>query len=128
MIKYLTFPERPEAITYVPLPDGRADIWLRKNIREFSAVEDEEGETVTVELYAYDEAYMRAAVTLEQIEADFDGCFELAAAWKQVGDAAAQPTEEERIAALERANAALSEQLCDAQLALCELYELMIGG
>ena len=99
MIKYLTFPERPEAITYVPLPDGRADIWLRKNIREFSAVEDEEGETVTVTKWAADEAYMRGELSREYVDANFDRLYAEAAGWEP--EQAYTPTVEERIETLE---------------------------
>lgn len=38
------------------------------------------------------------------------------------------PTAEERIAMLEEGKAALESQLTDAQLALCDVYELLVGG
>ena len=38
-----------------------------------------------------------------------------------------EPTTEERVAALEAENAALSAQLTDTQLALCDVYEALIA-
>lgn len=62
--------QRPEAVMYMPLPDGLADVWLRQSI---AAAEDG---------YTADEAYMRTDATAEAIAADFDQWFARAAAWQ----------------------------------------------
>ena len=126
MIKHAVFNERPESLTYSPLPDGKADIWLRKNIREFAADEGEDGESLTVVKWAADEAYMRAAIPLSTIEADIEAAFGMAAAWKQGDDEEKSLSEDERISLLEKENAELFRQLTETQLALCELYESII--
>lgn len=126
MINRTIFDERPEALGYIPLSNGKADIWLRKNIREFAVEESVDGETFTVTKWAADEAYMRASLPLSTVEADLDAAFERAAAWKQGDDEVQKPSQLERIVLLERENAELFRQLTDTQLALCELYESLI--
>ena len=126
MINKTIFNERPEALCYITLPSGKADIWLRKNIREFAVEESENGEGFTVSKWAAEEAYMRASLPLSAIEADLDAAFERAAAWKQGDDEPQKPTELERIGLLEKENAELFRQLTETQLALCELYESLI--
>ena len=89
----------PEVITYMQLPTGEADVWLRKNIEQ----EDFSGMTVA-ELKAYaeennmelsattkaaiiteltaktgwtcDEVYLRTSLSYEEIEENFDTIFE----------------------------------------------------
>ena len=126
MINNVTFNEMPETVVFTPLPNGKADIWIRRNIREFAAEEDADGENLTVTKWAADEAYMRADTTLEAIEADSEAAFARAAAWKMGDDEEKQLSDGERIALLERENAELFRQLTDTQLALCELYESLI--
>lgn len=121
MLNRVFFNERPDEIAYFPLPDGKADVWIRRNIREF-AVEEDEGETVCIIKWTADEAYMRAKVSRTEIESDLDGAFEKALAWTN-DDEAAFPNAEERISQLERENDELFRQLTDTRLALCELYE-----
>lgn len=130
MINHVTFNEKPETVAFTPLPDGKADIWIRRNIREFAAEEDADGESLTVTKWAADEAYMRSAATLDAVEADIESdieaAFARAAAWKPGDDEEKPLSEGERIALLERENAELFRQLTDTQLALCELYESLI--
>lgn len=115
MLNHVIYGERPVELEYMKLPDGKADVYLRKNIQ---AVEDG---------WAADEAYMRCNYTYNDVETNFDRIFDEAAAWKQ-GDDEPKPTNLlERVEELERENATLVGQLTDTQLALCELYE-MIGG
>lgn len=126
MVNYVIFDEKPDAILYVSLPDGKADIWIRRNIREFAAEEDSDGERITIEKWAADEAYMREKLPLYAVEADPDAAFERAAAWKQGYDEVRVLSTDERLRLLERENAELFRQLTNTQLALCELYESLI--
>lgn len=126
MINHVIFDERPEEITYAPLPDGKADVWIRRNVREFAAEESEEGEAITVTKWAAEEAYMRTNAPLSAIEADLEGAFNRALAWKSGDDAQKPTSSEERLLLLEKENAELFRQLTDTQLALCELYESLI--
>jgi hypothetical protein len=126
MVNYVIFDEKPDAILYVSLPDGKADIWIRRNIREFAAEEDSDGERITIEKWAADEAYMRETLPLYAVEADPDAAFERAAAWKQGYDEVCVLSTDERLRLLERENAELFRQLTNTQLALCELYESLI--
>lgn len=118
MIKKTVSTQRLEPVLYFPLPNGEADIFLRKNVVELL---DKTGDVY----YEADEAYMRGEIPLYEIEADFDAAYQKAAAFTQ--RPGVERTELERIQALEEENAGLEEQLNDARLALCELYE-MIGG
>lgn len=89
----------------MPLPGtAGADLWMRKNITE---VEDPETGAVS---YEADEAYMRTSASRAEIEADFEVWYETASNW-QPPQPTPKPTPEERIAALERENKALNEQL-----------------
>lgn len=156
MLNHVIFSEMPERISFFALPDGTADVFLRKNIRELAseaAEENEAGESIetgatgatgatdstdatgatgeaneseTAARWEADEAYMRCEHSLAEIEADFDAAFALAAEWKQGGNQTRQASELERIELLEKENAELFRQLTDAQLALCELYESLI--
>lgn len=47
---------------------------------------------------------------------------------KAKGQDTPEPTPEEKIAALEAENAALSSQVTDMQMALCDVYEMALGG
>lgn len=123
MLNRVLFNERPDEIAYSPLPDGKADVWIRRNIREF-AVEEDESETICVIKWTADEAYMRSKVSRAEIESDLDDAFEKAAAW--TNEEAAFPSTEERIGLLERENDELFRQLTDTRLALCEIYESLI--
>lgn len=44
-----------------------------------------------------------------------------------IEEPAVEPTTEERVAALEAENAALTQQLTDTQLALCDVYEALMA-
>ena len=123
MLNYVFFNERPIELLYAALPDGKADVWIRRNIREFAADEDADGETVTVTSWVADEAYMRTKLSREEVEANIDGAFGIASAWQQGDDEEAYPTDDERISTLESENKELFRQLTDTRLALCELYE-----
>ena len=59
----------PESITYMPLPDGQADVWIRKNIE---ASTDDDGNNI----YIADEVYFRTSLSITDITDNFDEIFE----------------------------------------------------
>lgn len=80
-------------VDYYSLPNGHADVFLRKNRR---AETDEEGNSIHVA----DEVYFQIiqTVTKEQIESDFEYF------WQDAEKTLAEPpTQEERLKALESA-------------------------
>ena len=87
MLNYVFFSEHPMELEYMQLSDGKADVYLRRSIRE---VEDG---------WVADEAYMRCTYTIEEIEANFDRIFDEAALWEP--EQPYTPTMEERITTLE---------------------------
>ena len=58
----------PENISYMALPNGSADVWLRENITQG---EDEAGESCWV----VDEVYFRTTLTEEEVTENFDTLF-----------------------------------------------------
>ena len=65
MVTTVHFMSEPARIMYMPLPDGYADVWLRKNIRSET---DDDG-TVA------DEVYLRTSISRADVESDFDRFF-----------------------------------------------------
>lgn len=100
------FSQKPEKIQYMPLPDGMADVWLRKNIAKVTVENDG---VEPYEVYEADEVYFRTNDTKVQIEADFEKYFSenLPKSPKPV------VSESERIAALEAAVLDLAEVLAN---------------
>lgn len=94
-----TYNMEPEAVLYMPLPNGKADVWLRKNIQE--TMEDE------TTVWAADEVYFRTGLDRESIEANFETLY------GNGGDEAGCGT-------------SIDQQITDLQIALCEVYELLI--
>lgn len=97
--------------------DGGTDIWLRKNIKGPLTEESEEG--FSNAFYEAEEAFLRTedAVSMEDVEADFDGYWQRAAAYAPNRPT---PTEKERIAQLEKQNELLTE-------CLLEMSEIVYG-
>lgn len=62
------FSSQPDNVLYCALPDGQADVWLRKNIR---AVTDDEGN----ERWLADEVYARTHLSRAEVEAQFEALF-----------------------------------------------------
>ena len=89
---------------YMKLPNGQADVWLRRNIQQ-----EESDEGV---FWSADEKYIRTGLTLDEVNAQFDALFD------------AEPetplTDSERIAQLEQQNAMLTE-------CLLEMSEIVYG-
>ena len=85
--------QKPEAITYMPLPNGMADVWLHKKIKEVEV--EVVDQTEPMKVWQTNEVYFRTEAALSEIEANFDKF------WNLYGYPA--PTTEERIDALENA-------------------------
>lgn len=60
--------EKPEPVMYMPLPDGRADVWLRKNITESRDDMDHICWTVN-------EVYFRTVLKKSEVEERFEELF-----------------------------------------------------
>lgn len=105
------YESEPAAFQYVLLPDGRADVWLRRNIKPFF---DSENELIT---HIADEAYMRTDLSPEAISNDFDASFDAASRWTPWGGHVNSPSAEpnqtlaQRVRALESENQDLLERL-----------------
>lgn len=100
------FNDEPTAVESALLPDGKLEVWLRKNIR--AAEDPDTGERI----YIADEAYMRTGASIGDVLAAQDEFFERASLWKP--EPGAEPPHRsiaERIKSLERANAQLDERL-----------------
>ena len=69
MVTTVHFMSEPARIMYMPLPDGYADVWLRKNIRSET---DDDG---TVGGWVADEVYLRTSISRADVESDFDRFF-----------------------------------------------------
>lgn len=63
----VSYSQQPEAIQYVPLPDGSADVWLRRNITQ---VDDEDTWGWEAE-----ETYIHTDLTRDEVAANFDALF-----------------------------------------------------
>lgn len=62
------YQNKPGAISYMPLPDGRADVWLRENVTETT---DEEGNAC----WECDEVSFRTYLSEEEVTVNFDTIF-----------------------------------------------------
>lgn len=79
------------------LPNGQADVWLRRNIQQ---QESDEGV-----FWSADEKYIRTGLTLDEVNAQFDALFD--------AEPVTPLTDSERIAQLEQQNAMLTECLLE---------------
>ena len=119
MVMKAYYTERPDSIKYMSLPSAEtADLWMRKNIAEVTDPE------TGAKSYEADEAYMRTDAPEADITANFDTWYEKASGW-QPPVPPKKPTQEERIAALEKENKQLKEQLSDTMDAV---DFLLFGG
>lgn len=98
--------QEPGAISYMQLPDGRADVWLRKNIIETT---DEEGNAI----WQADEVYFRTDQDQESIMEAFETLFANGGETKTSEAPASQPTIEDRLDAVEAAIMELAEVMID---------------
>lgn len=104
------------AIQYMPLPDGTADVWLRKNIE---AVTGEEGETY----YEADEVYLRTELSLEEVQDKFDDVFESPEGYAIKAETEDEPASDlealtARVAALETNMATLATEYISVKSAI----------
>lgn len=90
------FTEKPSEIMYMALPDGGADVWLRKNINQITV---EAPNAEPSQMYEADEVYFRTNESQNYVEEHFDELFN--------GNIPVPPipeiTLEERVAATEAA-------------------------
>lgn len=89
------YDSQPEKILYQPMPDGTANVYLRKNIAqaERSTFNQDKEEKQTV--WTADEKNIQTTLSKDDVEANFDQLF-LTADFPS-------PTLEERVAVLESA-------------------------
>ena len=100
----VNYDSKPEAVLYMKLPNGQADVWLRRNIQQ-----EESDEGV---FWSADEKYIRTGLTLDEVNAQFDALFD--------AEPVTPLTDSERIAQLEQQNAMLTE-------CLLEMSEIVYG-
>ena len=98
-----------DAVSYHQRGDGAVDVRLRKNFESITRIGEE---TTSVE-YSADEIYFVTRKPKQYIVDNFDDI------WRSV--ARNKMTKDERIAELEAANT-------DLELAVCDLYEMTLGG
>lgn len=100
----VNYDSKPETVQYMKLPNGLADVWLRRNIQQ------EECDDCV--FWSAEEKYIRSGLTFDEVNAQFDALFD------------AEPetplTDSERIARLEQQNAMLTE-------CLLEMSEIVYG-
>lgn len=89
------FTEKPSEIMYMALPEGGADVWLRKNIEEKTG--EQEGTEYTY--YEADEVYFRTNESRDYVEEHFEELFEGSIPVPPIPEI----TLEERVAATEAA-------------------------
>lgn len=87
------YSEEPQKIKYEPLPDGTANVYLRKDIKqeEIDATEPS-GEEKKMRVWTAEEANFRTGLTEVDVNNHFDDLF---------FQAGKKPTLEERVSALE---------------------------
>ena len=109
MMETVLYSQMPEAILYMALPDGRADVWLRQNIEQIT---DENDDTQ----WTADEVYFRTTLTEEEVTKGFDALFENGGPTidEETGEESAdEPTVAERVDALEAAVLELAELILE---------------
>lgn len=96
-----------------------------ENVAPFSETEGE----LTISGYEYDEYYLELPFydgISDDILGNFDGYF----AQAKLAEAETEtiPKLKQQVSNLQSVNEGLTEQITQAQLALCDVYELVIGG
>ena len=89
------YDSKPDAILYQPLPDGTANVYLRKNIEQAERSTFNHGQEETQTVWTADEKNIQTELSKEDVDANFDQLF-LTANFSE-------PTLEERVAVLESA-------------------------
>lgn len=65
-----TYNNRPEELLYMPLPNGKVDVWLRKDIQEIPTSSEDEATT-----WEADEVYFRTTRSEEYVKEHFEELF-----------------------------------------------------
>lgn len=65
---------KPEELQYMPLPSGKADVWIRRNIRK--PTEGETAEGISGAAWEADEVYFRTSLDEESIRGRMDELYE----------------------------------------------------
>lgn len=101
-----TYNQKPDTISYMKLPNGKADVWLRKNIAETT---DEDGNTT----WEADEVYFRTNLDQGSILAEFDELFLNGGETGSDEEPVGKPTVEDRLDAIEAAILELAEVMME---------------
>lgn len=88
---------KPEAVSYMPLPGGGADVWLRRNITEVS---DDAGGTI----WQAEEVHFYTTLMQSEVAANFDTLFESAEISETITDATITNAKADKKSELDAAN------------------------
>ena len=97
------YDSKPDAILYQPLPDGTANVYLRKNIEQAERSMFNEGKEEKQTVWTADEKNIQTELSKEDVEANFEQLF-LTAYFPE-------PALEERVAVLENAIAEMTSEV-----------------
>lgn len=97
------YDSKPDAILYQPLPDGTANVYLRKNIAQAERSTFNQGGEETQTVWTADEKNIQTELSKEDAEANFEQLF-LTADFPE-------PALEERVAVLENAIAEMTSEV-----------------
>lgn len=101
------YDNKPEKVKYEKLPDGTANVYLRKNIKQIDRIQtNADGKETAVKVWTADEKNIQTTLTEAQVEARFDTL---------ILDGDSTPTMNQRIAALEDAVSALTDALASTE-------------
>lgn len=101
------FSEKPDTVKICVLPTGASDVWLRRNVmEERTPYPRSDGQEYEEEVqYLVEEAYMRTEEALDAsaVQASFEEYWKKAEAWQPKAENDDQPSDHERLVALEAA-------------------------
>lgn len=89
------YDSKPDVILYQPLPDGTANVYLRKNIEQAERSTFNEGKEEKMTVWTADEKHIITTMTQDEVTAGFDSLF--------LSADIPRPTLKERVIALEQA-------------------------
>ena len=89
------YDSKPDDILYQPLPDGTANVYLRKNIEQAERSTFNEGKEEKMTVWTADEKQIITTMTKDEVTAGFDSLF--------MSADIPTPTLKERVIALEQA-------------------------
>ena len=69
------YDSKPDAILYQLLPDGTANVYLRKNIEQAERSTFNKGQEETQTVWTADEKNIQTELSKEDVEANFDQLF-----------------------------------------------------